>query len=184
MAFRFKIFSPRQSSGILASELNQVLNPLTGETLHENNQILQDDTKGVILYKGCTAVARLVINPHCHTEPGMEFVVALEQVLPGYPREHFLALLFQCTEAFIAGYIELSGHRDADLGSISLVVMCTRHDEDKTDLVKKSGFILTESYWGNENIANMEMAFEKVILDASLDGLSDSSSFLEDQDHV
>lgn len=171
-----------QSSGILASELNKVFNPFSGFMLDPNDELLQDDTKGVILYKGLTAVARLVINPRWGIEPDMGFVVAFEQVLPGYPREGLLSLLLQCTEAFISGYIELSGHKDAGNGSISLVIMCTRGDMDKAFLIRNTGFSLTESYWGNELLADLEIAFEKVLLDASLDDLSDSSSFLEEGD--
>ena len=155
---------------------------MAGGRLEPNNELLQDDTKGVVLYKDSTAVARLVINPRWSEESDIGFVVACEQVHPGYSRERFLSLLLQCTEAFISGYIELSGHKTVGDGNIFLVVMCTIGDGDKEILIRNTGFNETECYWGNEHLANLENAYEKKLLDASLDDCSDSSSFLEDQD--
>lgn len=167
---------------LLAAELNKVPDPKYG-TIEHDNHYLDEGTKGVVLYDGTLAVARMVINPRWKSEKpqALVFVSSLTHVLEGRDVLDLTAVLLKCAEAFVSGHVE---RQDEDEilrfyeeggGQILFDVTCDKSDENRLNFFRGLGFETVESCNGLGHLQTCEKDLNLTDPDGSFsdDGLSD-----------
>lgn len=139
---------------LLAAELNKVPDPKNG-AITPDDLFLDAGTKGIVLYDGTTALARMVMNARWKSENPMTlgFDSALHHVLEGRDVLDLTAVLLKCAEAFVCAHVERQDEdeilRFYEEGGdqIMLVVACDKDDENRLNFLASLGFETARSYY-------------------------------------